>query len=268
VVDGEMALDQTQQRHEALAGQPSDNLLLLHHEVSFERTGKTVNLTNPLAQDALLQYCVRAGIEVMFLDNLSCLFRGVAENDADSWELVLPWLLELRRHNIAVVIIHHAGRAGHMRGSSRREDAANWIIRLSEPQDYGAPSTGARFLARFVKNRNCTEESAPPLEWHFVKQGAAQVRVTHRHLDTLAVFRQWVADGLTSASDIAQEMDLSKGMVSRLASAAWRKAGSRRRAASTPWPSLPTSPCPMPMPDPPPARLSVYPLWRINGKRG
>jgi hypothetical protein len=44
------------------------------------------------------------------------------ENEADSWELVNNWLLDLRRRKIAVVIIHHAGRSGEMRGTSKRED--------------------------------------------------------------------------------------------------------------------------------------------------
>jgi hypothetical protein len=32
--------------------------------------------------------------------------------------------LELQRAKISVVIIHHAGRSGNMRGTSKREDAA------------------------------------------------------------------------------------------------------------------------------------------------
>ena len=71
----------------------------------------------------------------MFLDNLSCLFSGIKENDADAWELVLPWLLEMRRNRIAVIIVAHAGRNGYMRGTSRREDAAFWIIQLTEAKD-------------------------------------------------------------------------------------------------------------------------------------
>ena len=44
------------------------------------------------------------------------------ENDADAWELLLNWLLELRRRRIAVIIVHHAGAAGQrMRGTTKRE---------------------------------------------------------------------------------------------------------------------------------------------------
>ena len=63
------------------------------------------------------------GVKVLFAeDNLSCLFSGVKENDADASESVLQWLLTLRRHRIAVEFVHHSGRNKEtMRGTSRRE---------------------------------------------------------------------------------------------------------------------------------------------------
>jgi len=41
--------------------------------------------------------------------------------------------------------------------------------------------------------------------------------VTFRQMQTVEIFKQWVRDGLTSCSDIAEEMGLSKGAVSKLA---------------------------------------------------
>ncbi len=151
-LDGEMAFDLSQQRYRALCKIPSDNLLFIHHEIMFGRTGKVLNLTSPLVQEALFQHAIKNKVEVMVLDNLSCLFSGVKENDADSWEQILPWLLQLRRHGIAVVIVAHARRNGLMRGTSRREDAAAWILSLSEPAGATTTGTGARFVARFVIN--------------------------------------------------------------------------------------------------------------------
>lgn len=216
-VDGEMGLDLTKQRDMALASQPCDNLLYLHHQLLFERTGKVLNLTGPLVQHGLAAYALNRGVSVVFLDNLSCLFSGMAENDADAWELVLPWLLQLRRHGIAVVVIAHAGRNGLMRGTSRREDSAAWIIALSELLDAGNPATGARFVSRHVKNRNATEADCPPLEWRFDRDGTDRVRITHRPADSGEIFLGWVADGLDTATALAEEMNISKGQVSKLA---------------------------------------------------
>ena len=217
-VDGEMALDGIRERDAVLSTAPADGMFYLQHEALFHLTGKVLNLTNATVQTALLEQCQREKIEVLILDNLSCLFTGIKENDADAWELVLPWLLELRRKRIAVIIIAHAGRNGLMRGTSRREDAAFWVVQLSEAKDACEIQNGADFVARFVKNRNATEADCPPLEWHFrLPKGAIRASVSWKALSTGQIFRQWIEDGVTSATDIAAEMGISKGQVSKLA---------------------------------------------------
>jgi AAA domain len=234
-VDGEMPLDGIRERDVALSSAAADGMFYLQHEALFQLTGKVLNLTNPTAQAAILEKCQRDGIEILFLDNLSCLFSGIKENDADAWERVLPWLLDLRRSRIAVVFIAHAGRNGFMRGTSRREDAAFWMIYLAEAQEAGEVQTGAKFVARFVKNRNATEADCPPLEWHFhLPKGETRARVSWKKLSTLEVFRQWVESGLTKASDIAEEMQISTGQISKLAkkgiTAGWLKKEGREYA--------------------------------------
>lgn len=222
-VDGEMPFDGIRERDSVLTTVPEANISYLQHEVLFHATGRVLNLTTPIAQAVLLEKCKGEKIEVLILDNLSCLFSGIAENDADAWEQVLPWLLDLRRNRIAVVFIAHAGRNGAMRGTSRREDAAFWIIQLAAAQDAGEVQTGAKFVARFVKNRNATETECPPLEWHFVRrENEAHAHVSWKKLSTSQIFRQCLEDGLTTATDIAEEMTLSKGQVSKMATAAIR----------------------------------------------
>jgi putative DNA primase/helicase len=218
-VDGEMPFDGIRERDVALSSMPEADISYLQHEVLFNATGRVLNLTTPIAQAVLLEKCKREKIEVLILDNLSCLFSGIAENDADAWELVLPWLLDLRRNRIAVVFVAHAGRSGFtMRGTSRREDAAFWIIHLAAAQDAGEVQTGAKFVARFVKNRNATETECPPLEWHFERRGnEARAHVSWKKLSTPDIFRQSLEDGLTTATDIAEEMGISKGQVSKMA---------------------------------------------------
>ena len=217
-VDGEMPLDGIRERDQALSESPAHGMFYLNHEALFHLTGKVLNLTCPVVQTALLEFCKRNHVEIVFLDNLSCLFSGIKENDADDWELVLPWLLDLRRNRIAVVIIAHAGRNGQMRGTSRREDAAVWVMKLTEAKNAAEVQKGARFVCRFEKNRNGTEQECLPIEWHFVKpKHDPLVSISWKELSTLQVFRQWIEDGLTGASDIAAEMGLSKGQVSKLA---------------------------------------------------
>ena len=231
-VDGEMPLDGIRARDAALSDDSAAPVFYLHHEALFQLTGQVLNLTNLDTQAALLEACKQQAIDILILDNLSCLFSGIKENDANDWEKVLPWLLELRRNRIAVVFIAHAGRNGMMRGTSRREDAAFWIIHLGPVQDTSEVQTGARFVARFIKNRNATEATCPAMEWQFLKtDGEDHARVTFKPISTAQLFRQHINDGLTSATEIAEEMGTSPGQVSKMAhkaiKAGWLKKDGR-----------------------------------------
>lgn len=215
-IDGEMPLEDLEKRIRGMGG--GENLKVLHHDALFHTSGKVLNFGDLVTQEVLTDILVSTGIKVLILDNLSCLFSGVAENDADSWECVLQWLLNLRRLRIAVVLIHHSGRNKEtMRGTSRREDAAFWVIRLDEIED--EHRNGARFLSRFTKDRNSTCEQ-PAIEWRFNTSDCGNVEITTRPASSMDVFRQWIEDGLTGADDIAREMHVTKGAVSK-----WAKKG-------------------------------------------
>lgn len=101
--------------------------------------------------------------EIVFVDNLSALARSGRENEAESWLPVADWILGLRRRGIAVVLIHHAGKGGQQRGTSKREDLLDVVIGLSRPNDYD-PSQGAVFVTEFTKARNLTGADAESLE--------------------------------------------------------------------------------------------------------
>src|SRR5262249_8094373 len=108
-------------------------------------------------------------------------------------------------------------RNGLIRGTSRREDAAFWILQLTHPDGDEDEADGARFLARFDKNRNATDGECPPIEWTFRRGEGGRTAVTWRHVSVLEKFREWLENGLTRATDIAIEMGVSKGRVSQLA---------------------------------------------------
>jgi hypothetical protein len=128
-VDGEMPAELMQERHAAL-GPPGEKFWILNHEILFDRTERVLNIAEPAVQKAILEFCLKKEARVLFLDNLSALASGVAESDADDWEKLLGWLLDLRRRHIAVVIVHHAGRSGQMEallgGRIRFSGLSNW----------------------------------------------------------------------------------------------------------------------------------------------
>src|SRR5262249_30955092 len=106
---------------------------------------------------------VIADADCVIADNLSTLCPTIKENDADSWAPVVEWQLSLRRANKSVLLVHHAGKGGTQRGSSRKEDVLNTVISLRRPPDY-SPGQGARFEVHFEKNRGFYGPDAEPFE--------------------------------------------------------------------------------------------------------
>jgi putative DNA primase/helicase len=229
-VDGEMPPDMMRSRIEGLQA-VNNNLFLLNHQILFDRATKTLNITLPHVQDAITELCLSLGIKVMILDNLSTLGVGMKENDADSWEKVNYWLLNLRRKKIAVIIVHHAGRSGEMRGTSRREDNVFWIIVLDDSKKDAETVRGVRFVSRFTKDSRNTQNKIPVYDWHLVTESEDLVSVSCVQGHTIDVFRAVIESGVTKPSEIARVMNIPDYQISRLAKkafdAGWLERSSR-----------------------------------------
>jgi len=211
LLDGEMPYDDFKARLQSFG--TNEKLHTLHHDVLFQQNGQSINLTNPRMQRVATRLCDAKQVKLLILDNLSCLFSGMKENDNDAWEAVLNWLLELRRKRIAVLIIHHAGVNGRMRGASRREDAAFWVIKVEEIKNRSRDEVGARFGTEFEKNRNhCSSEWGR--EWSFLMVDGI-LTIGCKELSFDAQVLRKIQDGLTSATDIVQEMGVAKSTISQ-----------------------------------------------------
>lgn len=152
--------------------------------------------------------------EIVFVDNLSALARSGRENEAESWLPVADWILSLRRRGIAVVLIHHAGKGGQQRGTSKREDLLDVVIGLSRPNDYD-PSQGAVFVTEFTKARNLTGSDAESLE---LRLGGDEDRASWAWSTVeSSTYDRVVAltkDGL-KPGEICAELEINKSTVSR-----------------------------------------------------
>ena len=219
IVDGEMSLSDSKERAQAL--KLSDGIQWIHHEHLFNETESVLNLTKPDQQDALTTYCQAQAIKCVIFDNLSCLFYGLKENDSDDWgELVLPWLLRMRRLGIAVIIVAHAGRNGLMRGTSKREDQAHWILKLKYAPSSASDAEGAKFISQFTKNRHSPEKRSPSLLWKFIPGDDNRTEIACQVHTGYDAFLQLVEDGVEAAHEIAEELGVFKGTVSK-----WVKKG-------------------------------------------
>jgi hypothetical protein len=215
-VDGEMPSESMQERLLLLDPSPSENLHLLSLEALADGDGLILNLCRGTQQDGLLAACLEAEIKIVFLDNLSCLCFGMKEIEADDWEQVLGWLLKFRRSGIAVVIVRHANRDGNdMRGMSRREDAASWVLKISQNHSFSDSVAGTTFSTVFTKNRDDGGTNEKSLDWAFaVSNGSMEVHWRETQVKHLVY--DLIQGGVESCSEIANALGISKGAVSKI----------------------------------------------------
>lgn len=154
-------------------------------------------------------------IELIIIDNISTLCRNTRENEADSWIPVQEWALKMRSMGKSVLFIHHAGKGGNQRGTSKREDILDTVIVLKRPYNY-KPQNGAAFEIHFEKARGFVGDATEPFEAKLVtKPDGFQEWLTSPIEDT--VYDQII--GLTKQgykqNQIAEQLDIHKSNVSR-----------------------------------------------------
>ncbi len=216
-IDGEMPQEALQERARSLAAaapyQPPDESYFTLLPMDRQRLGVSINLAKPEHQAALEQHL--DGVAFMVIDNISTLVNGGRENDADSWDAMQAWLLQLRRRGVSVLLIHHAGRGDNARGTSKREDVLDTVLYLKRPDDYDMEE-GARFEVHLTKARGVVGDDAQPFEAKLdviegVDHWTCQV-LRDRELDRVA---ELTAEGM-SVRDIGAELNLSKSKIQRM----------------------------------------------------
>jgi len=152
-VDGEMAAGDMQSRLrmiEAASDRKADPAKL--RIVTPDLVDGPMPDLSTEAGHALVNRALRPDTRLIVIDNLSCLARTGVENDAESWTSVASWALDMRRQGRSVLFIHHAGKQGQQRGTSKREDLLDTSIALTRPPGY-LPSDGLRARVEFTKAR-------------------------------------------------------------------------------------------------------------------
>lgn len=155
------------------------------------------------------------GISLVIVDNISTLCKGGRENEAESWLPVQEWALKLRTRGISVLFVHHSGKAGLQRGTSRREDVLDTVISLKRPADY-RPDEGARFEVHFEKSRGIYGDDVKPFEAMLIAgiDGKQQWVTKDLEESTTEKIVKLLGEGM-SQNEIAEELKISKGTVSK-----------------------------------------------------
>jgi putative DNA primase/helicase len=153
--------------------------------------------------------------ELVMLDNISTLCRSGKENEAEGWQAVQDWALSHRRDGRSLVFVHHAGKGGNQRGTSKREDVLDTVIALRRPADY-QPDQGARFEVHFEKYRGFHGADVEPFEARYEERDGAAVWTRAAIADVeLKRVADAVRDGL-SVNDAAEALGMHRSKVGRL----------------------------------------------------
>jgi putative DNA primase/helicase len=111
--------------------------------------------------------------------------------------------------------VHHAGKGGNQRGTSKREDVLDTVIALRHPTDYQADQ-GARFEVHFEKHRGFHGADAEPFEARYEERDGAAIWTRTTIAD---VELKRVADALgegMSIREAASTLGINKSKVERL----------------------------------------------------
>ena len=166
-----------------------------------------------------IESLIRDDIKLVILDNISTLCRSWKEDESDSWLPIQNWLLSLRSLGKSVLQIHHAGKGGQQRGTSRREDVLDTVISLKRPRDY-IQAEGARIEFHFEKSRAILGDEVKPFEARIEsktdKEGLELLKWTWKSLEdsTYDSVCRLANEGLENW-EISKELEIHKSTVSR-----------------------------------------------------
>lgn len=137
-IDGEMSFVQMQERLkniQSLQGElyDSDYFWILNPD-KFKPAGSNIPLPmpkidDPYGQQYYIKLIQRYGTEVVVFDNYSTLALS-DENKNHDWAIVQSFLSQLKALGLTIIFIHHAGKGGSYRGTSRMTDIMNTVVKL------------------------------------------------------------------------------------------------------------------------------------------
>jgi putative DNA primase/helicase len=214
-LDGEMDLKGVQGRLAAIAKgfkvSLTDSLQIFTPE-TFKGLLPAVNADSGLAE---IDTLVGEDWDVLFIDNYSA-WSADGRETAEAWSPLMRWMLRHKHAGRTVIVVHHTGKNGQQRGSSRHEDALDWSIAL---ESLKAQALGdLAFVLQWKKSRHLSEADCGPIsvtmnqgeggavQWQHIAGKAEDPKKSRA--------RQLHATGRTNA-EIARELGVDRSSVGR-----------------------------------------------------
>lgn len=209
-IDGEMPIQEMQKRMQdiTLAKTEDTKVKFLTADINPDIP---FNLNDCAFQQAI-DKTLDENTKLIIIDNISTLCAShFKEDTADSWQIIQQWCLKMRTRGYSLLFIHHAGKSGKQRGTSKREDIMDTVISLRNPENHSA-SDGVNLELNFEKNRRFYGQDAASLAISFKDNKWQHSPIT----STQEQVHNLLAQG-KKQSDIAQELNINKSSVSRYA---------------------------------------------------
>jgi putative DNA primase/helicase len=157
-IDGEMHIGDIQERLRLLldAAPGVDRKLASENLRFLSRQHQNPGTDFPLITDGggadYLAWIRQEKQDLLILNNFSTLGEVTDENAAASFNAILQFLLGLKMQGVATMLVHHAGKSGDFRGSSKLAATFETIIKLEKLREGVEPGT-AQFRVRYDKVR-------------------------------------------------------------------------------------------------------------------
>lgn len=215
-VDGEMPAATLQERLARIITMSGDsalpgNLRIITPDLQLDGIMPDIGT---LEGQQLLNQAIPDDVDLIILDNISCLAPSIKENDATDWALIQTWVLRLRAKGKSVLLIHHSGKGGGQRGTSKREDVLDTVITLERPKDYES-SQGSRFIVKYEKTRGFFGDDARPFEAHLIDAGGKSYWQTKSLEDSTYEQVYSLANNGLTPKEISLDLGIHKSNVSR-----------------------------------------------------
>jgi len=179
----------------------------------LQENGIMPNLADPNGRVLINEHT--ENVDLIIVDNLSTLVRGGKENESESWLPIQEWALHHRSQGRSILFIHHSGKGGQQRGTSRKEDVLDTVICLRRPSDY-EPSEGAKFELHFEKARNLSGDETTPMEVELCSENN-QINWKYKPATDAIIDRvQALAEDGASRKEIMDETGFSRFQLNRL----------------------------------------------------
>jgi putative DNA primase/helicase len=213
-VDGELPGGLLQKRLAQL-GPSSANFLILSRDQFHLRKALMPDLGERAGREFLDEIIERNQVDLVILDSLSTLVRSGVENDAESWAPIQDWALGHRWRGRTILFVHHEGRAGKPRGTSKREDVLDSMIGLKARPDLSRDHDAA-FDLSFTKSREFYGRDAADLLIRLsLKSGTARWACETAEKNMKERVAKMLNQGWKQAN-IAKELEVTPGRVSQI----------------------------------------------------